>query len=218
MNRVMRGILGVTAMLVLSGCVPVTPPPAIPHPREVARPITDAEQTKVLAPTQEAIVNIELKTLRQGDQWPVRGDRRFLLITGPTAWNAFLRQQRSQPDAWPGVDWKRHVVLVALMGGKRTGGYRITIKKVQVREKTVIVHVEEVHPRPGEMVIQVLTSPFHVVALPRDVLPSPPFTLQFVTSSGVWETEISDLDEDARYEATGKSTKPMLRSNGEDEQ
>ena len=196
------GIVLAVAALIMAACAAVTPAP-VPTAAERSlatqtgpaispeAPVTPIEEVKMVKPT----------TLRQGDQWPTRGGQRFFLITGPSSWAKFLRQQRSQADAWPPVDWEREVVIVALMGGKRTGGYQITITGVEVRGAEVIVRVEERVPQPGEMVIQVLTSPYHAVTVPRDALPSGAFTVRFVSPSGVWVAKVSDLGEDAIVEA-----------------
>lgn len=217
MNGWMKGLAVALVLAVMAGCALPPSTPQAAQPREGAQPTVSEQSPAVLTPAQETEMRVKPKTLRQGDQWPVRGGQRFLLITGPEAWATFLRQQRSQPDSWPKVDWEREVVLVALMGGKRTGGYRITVEEVRVGDGAVVVRVQEVSPRPDEMVIQVLTSPFHVVTVPRDVFPPPPFTLRFVSPSGVWEVDVPSIEEDGLYEATLQSASPFSRPTGEAE-
>ncbi len=202
-----KKFIRVTVWLVIAAlvaaCAPVRP---VATPREAARPLATTTATPPPASPEatsagEEAIMVKPSTLRQGDQWPTRGGQRFVLITGPNAWATFLRQQRGQPDAWPAVDWEHEVVLVALMGGKRTGGYRITMKDIKVQGGEVLVRVEELSPRPGEMVIQVLTSPFHVVTVPRETFPPTPFTLRFVTPAGSWEVQVTDMAGDTTYEA-----------------
>ncbi len=187
----------------IAACAPTrvaTPPGEAVKPAIGATEVVTPGPAGATPPKEEVMV-VKPTTLRQGDQWPTRGGERFLLITGPSAWATFVRQQRGQPDAWPKIDWEHEVVLVALMGGKRTGGYQITIKDVRIRDAQVIVRVEERSPQPGEMVIQVLTSPFHVVTVPREAFPKGAFTLRFMVASGVWEVQVPGLTEDAVYEA-----------------
>lgn len=215
--------LVVALLLVVVVAAACAPSPAATTPREAARPPVEVTETAPpapagMTPVKEEVMSIRPETLRQGDQWPTRGGKRFLLITGPNAWATFLRRQHGQPDAWPPIDWEHEVVLVALMGGKRTGGYRITIKDVRVRGGQVIVQVEEVSPQPGEMVIQVLTSPFHVVTVPREALPGGTFTLRFVTGKETWEVTVPGMTEDALYEAKEIGGMKVPRPTGEAEE
>ncbi len=148
------------------------------------------------------MVKIEPKVLRAGDQWPTRGEPLFALITGPHAWERFLKEQHAHTWSWPDINWEQEVLLVALMGAKRTGGYRIALRQVVITDHQVTVQVEERSPQPGEMVIQVLTSPFQIVAIPRDVLPTGTFTLVFSGKKGQkWEVTVENATEDAMYTA-----------------
>ncbi len=230
MRGSLKSMLVVVVLLsILSACVPITPmtsgdktlrsetpsllesghesgpsPAAVASSTQPPTPVATREQEK------EHVVEMTPTTIRQGDQWPVRGERLLALITGPQSWHTFLKQHHADKLPWPDIDWDRQVVLVALMGAKRTGGYRITLRHVTVRGKEVQVTVEERSPRPGEMVIQVLTSPFHVVTIPRDDLPSGPFTLVFQGEKGQrWQVLVSSLNEDALYIAQPTFTLPQ---------
>lgn len=216
-KKFIRVVVWLMLVALVAACAPVRP---VSTPREAAQPIATAtaalpSTTTQVTPAGEKVIMIKPSTLRQGDQWPTRGGRRFVLVTGPNAWTTLLRQQRGQPGAWPAVDWEHEVVLIALMGGKRTGGYRITIKDVQVKEGEVLVRVEELSPQPGEMVIQVLTSPFHVVTVPRETFPPTPFTLRFVTPTGSWEVQVTDMAGDTTYEARPTSQGLIRPAEGE---
>ena len=195
------GMLILVAAMVLSACAPAvgqTPRATVPVPREAAAVTTPEGATMTFKPT----------TLRQGDQWPTRGEPLFALITGPEGWATFLKQHRSSPEQWPAVDWEHNVVLVALMGGKRTGGFGITITDLLRRENVVTVQVQERTPQPGEMVIQVLTSPYHVVTVPREAFPAGEFTLVFQSPSGVWQVKVPSLDQDGVFRATRAAELP----------
>ncbi len=140
-----------------------------------------------------------VKTLKQGHQWPSPEGPLFALVTGPRAWETFLARHRAAAEAWPAVDWDQVVVFVALMGQKRTGGYSITVDRVTVRDGTLLVQVRETAPAPGEMTIQVLTAPYHVVAVPRRALPAAPFTVRVLSAQGVWEIQVPTVEADALY-------------------
>jgi hypothetical protein len=59
------------------------------------------------------------------------------------------------------------MVIAVTMGTKRTGGYAIEIVGVEVVDKKLKISVKETSPPPGAMAIQVLSAPFHFVAMPR---------------------------------------------------
>jgi len=186
----------------LLGCAPVTPAvtpaSAVPAGRPPGTPLVTSP---TLVPTSEGeqAMTLPMETLRQGDQWPTRIGPAFAVITGPEAWARFLRQHGGRVEDWPAVDWDNNLVLVGLMGPKRTGGYRITLAKVTVRGDAVTVHVEETRPRPGDMVIQVLTSPFHVVVVPRSGWPTGGVTVRFVTPENTWEVAVPGIEKDAIF-------------------
>jgi hypothetical protein len=170
---------------------------------------------KSILTVPEGGMQVKPKTLRQGDQWPTRGSEAFFLITGPTAWGAFLSRQHSDPAQWPSVDWAHEVAFVALMGGRRTGGYRITVKDVTVQDNLVFVRVQEESPSRDEMVIQVLTSPYDVVTVPREVLPKGAFVLRVLTNRGVWEAKITNIQADTIYSAQQTMALPERPGKGE---
>jgi hypothetical protein len=70
----------------------------------------------------------------------------------------------------PAVDFSKEMVIVATMGGKRTGGYSIEIARIEPAHKELKILVRESAPPPGAMTIQALTAPFHIVAVPRSDL------------------------------------------------
>ena len=231
-KRLWRMVMIAIIMGLMGACVPATPvKPTSVTPVTETPTISGTEHKVTLSPTveavvehtptpvqtEESIVTITPVTLRQGDQWPARGERTFLLITGPRSWATFLKQQQANRFPWPDIDWEHEVVLVALMGAKRTGGYRITLRQVTVKDGRVTVMVEERTPQPGEMVIQVLTSPFHVVSVPRTQLPKGPFVLTFVgqMKGQRWQVHVSDLASDTLYRAEATFTLPQKGEVGD---
>lgn len=216
-----RWLIWLVAVLLITSCAVVTPQPMTPEGQPPEKATAEvganvpqpAEQTVPTVP--QGGMHVKPKTLQQGDQWPTRGPEGFYLITGPKSWVDFLTNQHSDPERWPEVDWEHEVVFVALMGGKRTGGYRITVKEVIVQEDLVFVRVQEESPGRGEMVIQVLTSPYHVVTIPREVLPKDGFTLRVLSSKGVWEAKVTDVQGDMIYAAQQTMTLPERPGKGE---
>lgn len=68
--------------------------------------------------------------------------------------------------ATPDIDFTRNRVAAVFMGRKRTGGFSVQLTAREEGGK-VIVKVNETHPRPGAIVTQALTSPYHVLVVPK---------------------------------------------------
>ena len=66
----------------------------------------------------------------------------------------------------PAIDFAGHMVIAVFMGERATGGYRTRITKIEDHDKRV-VSVQESRPPPDAMTIQALTSPYHVVVVPK---------------------------------------------------
>jgi hypothetical protein len=57
------------------------------------------------------------------------------------------------------------------VGQRPTGGYAVTIQGAAERAGVLYVRYQERRPRPGELVTQVLTTPYHVRVMPRSEAP-----------------------------------------------
>ena len=69
----------------------------------------------------------------------------------------------------PKVDFDKSIVVGVFLGSRPTPGYRVTVTAVRRAGRTAVVEWTEMKPDPSRMVAQVITSPFHLVAIPRDV-------------------------------------------------
>jgi hypothetical protein len=56
--------------------------------------------------------------------------------------------------------------VIAALGMRPTGGYRIEIQRIHRRGHTVVVYAKEQAPPPGSLVTQVITYPVTVVSIP----------------------------------------------------
>ena len=96
--------------------------------------------------------------------------RRRLVIRNHEEWVAFwdevVHRRTPQPEA-PSVDFDRHMVVVASMGTRSTGGYSISIHDVARRQGQLVVTVLERSPGPGCATIQAFTSPVSAVLVSR---------------------------------------------------
>jgi hypothetical protein len=63
------------------------------------------------------------------------------------------------------TDVQKSNFVILNMGEKNSGGYEITIDKVEETANNIIISVKESGPEPGAMVTQALTNPFCVVKI-----------------------------------------------------
>ena len=79
-----------------------------------------------------------------------------------TLWNLHAGE-RTRPN----VDFSRDVVVAVFMGTRPTAGFSVEIVGVRQEGPALIVSYKETRPAPDALAAQVLTSPFHIVAVPR---------------------------------------------------
>lgn len=63
------------------------------------------------------------------------------------------------------ADIQQSNFVILNMGQKNSGGYEITVDKVEETANNIIISVKESGPEPGAMVTQALTNPFCVVKI-----------------------------------------------------
>ena len=107
-----------------------------------------------------------LTTIARGDTSHVTEPRRQFARTEPE-WRA-LWAVHAGPDAVPpAVDLAVHVVAAAFAGEKPSAGYSIEVTGAD-RAGGIDLVAEEHGPGPGMVAAAIITSPFHIVAVPRD--------------------------------------------------
>lgn len=81
-------------------------------------------------------------------------------------WSKLHEQVSPTPDL-PEVDFSEFIVVAAMMGIQPSGGYTIEIKRVATDGDTLWFDIEEREPGTGCGTAAVLTSPYHVIKVPR---------------------------------------------------
>lgn len=76
-----------------------------------------------------------------------------------------------QPPALPTIDFSRSCLVAAFMGEQPTGGYSVTITRIQAYERQVLVDLMVKKPAEDDLVPLVATFPGHLVEAPLDALP-----------------------------------------------
>jgi hypothetical protein len=71
----------------------------------------------------------------------------------------------------PPVDFSRHMLVVASQGRQPSGGHQLRIAGVGDTGDALVADVTEVSPGPGCVTTGVITSPYHVVRVPRSDQP-----------------------------------------------
>ena len=93
---------------------------------------------------------------------------REVVIRTQAEWQTFWKTHSTQPA--PVVDFSRSVVAGVFLGMRPTGGYGVSIQAVRRTSTGAVVEYLSSTPDKNQMVIQMLTSPFHLIAIPRDIV------------------------------------------------
>jgi len=67
----------------------------------------------------------------------------------------------------PAVDFSKEMVVAVFMGSRPTTGFAVDITGARVDGETLVVTYRETRPQPGMVQGQVVTSPCHMVAVPK---------------------------------------------------
>src|SRR5262245_19522185 len=114
---------------------------------------------------QPASGNPALRTVERGSQSNIDASRQ-VVVRSAAEWTAFWRTHNFDKPA-PRVDFDKEMVVGVFMGSRPTSGYSVAITDVTERDGSTVVTYTESSPRPGTMSAQVLTFPYHLVAVPK---------------------------------------------------
>jgi hypothetical protein len=101
----------------------------------------------------------------KGDASAQRTSRQVTVRT-PAEWQA-LWKEHSPDGKMPVVDFTSQMVVGVFLGSKPSAGYGVEIVGVRTQAKNLIVEYVEKQPGRGMIAAQVLTEPFHLVAVAR---------------------------------------------------
>jgi hypothetical protein len=105
------------------------------------------------------------RTIDKGEQSNV-DEARQVVVRTDAEWTK-LWQQHSPDRQRPTVDFAKDMMVGVFMGSRPSAGYNISIVSTFAKDGNVIVQYRESMPRPGTMTAQVLTFPYHLVAVPK---------------------------------------------------
>ena len=96
----------------------------------------------------------------------------YRVITDQASLTQVWRRVTGNPNANPPyVDFNRSMVLMASLGQQRNGGYSVRISGISHNANRLRVRVEARGPAASGVYTQALTSPVHLVVVPRMNMP-----------------------------------------------
>jgi hypothetical protein len=106
-----------------------------------------------------------LRVLEKGDQSNV-DDATQVAVRTAAEWKTLWRQHSSDRDQ-PRVDFGRDMIVGVFLGSRTTAGFSVEIVSALVEQGILVVRFRETRPPNDRIVAQVITSPYHLVAVPR---------------------------------------------------
>jgi hypothetical protein len=91
---------------------------------------------------------------------------RQVAVRSSDAWAALWTEHAGTRER-PSVDFGTDMVVGVFLGSRPTAGYSVEIASLRPDGDGLIVQYREGKPRQGMITAQVLTSPFHLVVVPR---------------------------------------------------
>ena len=106
-----------------------------------------------------------LRVLEKGDQSNV-DDAQQVAARTTAEWDTLWRRHSPDRDQ-PRVNFAREMVLGVFLGSRPTAGFSVEILSTLDEQGALVVRFRETRP-PGDLLLaQVITSPYHLVAVPR---------------------------------------------------
>lgn len=107
-----------------------------------------------------------VETIAHGNSSRIALPRRVLARTAEE-WRALWAAHSGPEEAEPPVDFDTRMVAGVFAGERPTSGFGVRIVGTHRDGSALVLSVEEQRPPDGAMTAQVITSPFHLVSLPR---------------------------------------------------
>lgn len=119
----------------------------------------------VLAITSMSAQTPSFTNIAKGD---ASGQQTAKQVTVRTAaeWAA-LWKDHAPTEKMPAVDFAKDMVVGIFLGTKPSAGHEVEIVAVRTEQKDLVVEYVQKQPGRGTMAAQILTEPFHLVAVPK---------------------------------------------------
>jgi len=106
-----------------------------------------------------------MRTIDKGFESQIENARQAV-VRSPDEWNQLWRQHAGE-RARPPVDFSREIVVAVFLGTRPTAGYDVEIMSAVERDSALVIGYREARPASGTVTAQVLTSPYHIAAVPK---------------------------------------------------
>ena len=109
------------------------------------------------------------QTFRSIGRGPMSGidEPRQVTVRTLADWTTLWRSHAPGSQPMPPVDFSRETVVGVFAGTRPTSGYGVEIVRAADVNGALIVDYVETRPAPGTVTAQVLTAPYHLVAVPK---------------------------------------------------
>jgi len=119
----------------------------------------------VLAGTMVQASGSGPRTVEKGDLSNVESAKQVLVRT-EAEWTQLYRQHNFDKPA-PKIDFSREMIVAVFMGSRPTSGFSTAVVSALAANGALLVRYTESVPPSGGVTAQVLTFPFHIVAIPK---------------------------------------------------
>jgi hypothetical protein len=158
----MRTISGLLALALLVGCAE-----SATGPRDGAA-VLEQQDVLVLSSAWSGYMDGKQIVVADADAWAAE-------------WQAIWSNHVPVPPV-PAVDFTSSVIVIAALGQRPTTGYSVVIEQVRLANGSLAVDVRERSPGTSCATGQAVTSPVHIVQVPRQATTAA-FTIRRVTYS-----------------------------------
>jgi PrcB C-terminal len=128
----------------------------------LAQPPAAARKAELTAMILEAPAT---RTIEKGDQSNI-DDAKQVLVRTEAEWTK-LWQQHATGRPKPSVDFSKEMVVGLFMGSRPNAGFSTAVVSATAGNGALIVRYTETMPAAGSVSAQILTFPFHLVAIPK---------------------------------------------------
>ena len=108
---------------------------------------------------------VPFKTVDRGGQSGIEEPRQVVVRTAAD-WQKLWKEHAPERPA-PTIDFTESMVVAVFMGYRPTGGYAVEITAIDKQDRAIVVRYRERKPQPSDIVTQVITMPYHLVALTK---------------------------------------------------
>jgi hypothetical protein len=107
----------------------------------------------------------QTRTIEKGDQSNV-DDAKQVLVRNEAEWTR-LWQQHNPDRPRPKVDFAKEMIVAVFMGSRPNAGFSTAITSAMAANGALVVRYKETMPVPGRVSAQILTFPYHIVAIAK---------------------------------------------------